>query len=528
MVGKLEGMAGLSGLGQGLSQGTSQMLEYSAIMRDQNIKFKLGMLNASLGLKRLAEESRQANMQQQRFYDGLKHKDLMQTRDIKARRRLQELVEDEKLRRQGMEFRFRHTESILAHDRAMEQQQVINESRERVAKTQAAPAHGRNRLMRRAQDFGLVEDIGKEAQRFVTTQLMTQDGKLSPESAESRALASGFVDNDGRGNVSAYMQSLHEEFIAGQRSKYKDQAIPVPSFSEWQGLAHGVVLGDARGQQVFMQGLANDFTKNMMFNPAEEGGEIFFHSMSSDAAIQFDADAKGDIVPANESTQAVVSVIADIDAQYPTGPVSTQTVESWATNSLASIAEQTGMVLTDMGSAKRNVTKQDIAMFEILYRNQTGRDFPVNLSGYSNNVIEATEALINNSGQIFGRDVGAVGDLPPGTSSATARSMGTVNSRVAGSVVQSRQSFANFQQRGDLNGMFSELSASSNEYRNTLEEVERLGIGDQPSIKGSLTQWALLLEGMTQVYSQQQQAFTEGTEAGIQVLEERAERAEEE
>lgn len=507
-MGQFDQLAGLAGLGQGLAQGTNTALAFYAQMREQNQRFRLGMNRLALGVKQLEEERRQADLTHRRFYDGLRHQDLMQTRDIKARRRLQEMIHDFQFDQQTREFTFRHDEAILGHERALEIQQMLNDARIREAKIRVAPEHRRNQLVERAQDIGLVEDLTTSAQQFITTQLMTPDGKLSTESAEMRARLAGFVDNNGVGNVAAYMQSLHEEWSAGMRSRYGETDIPLPSFTEWQGLAHGVVLGDARGQKVFVDGMTNKFMEAVALNPMQQGGEIFYHAMSSDATLQFDADENGDLVPATDKTNAVVSVIGEMNNNYPKGNVSSQTIESWTAQSLMALYEQTGMAMVDIGDVKQNVSKEDRAMFEILFRDQTGMDFPMNLSGYSKSTLDATETLIKNSGSIYGRDVSSVGDMPEGTSASAARTLGTVQSRVAGSVVQSRQAFADAQHRGDLTGMMSEFAASSAEYTNTLRELEEMGMADRPAIKAQMTEWLSLLESMSISYTDTQKSFT--------------------
>jgi len=524
--GELPGLGALAGLGQGLSAGTSQMLQFGLTIREQNMKIRLGAAQLGVQLKRLAHDKNESTRLQQRYYDGLRHNDLMKSRDIRARRRIQEMADEAAMVRQKNTQAFTHEENILIHGRAMEQQDIVNKSREKVAGIQAHPRNVANELVRRAQDFDTITPITQRATQMITNYATDPDtGEISQAAFQKMARELGFLTPEGEGNSAALAAQLHSEIVAANKATFGEDA-PQISFFDTQGLIHGVLKGDTRGFKKWSDGITRGYVQNLMVLPARHAQDTVLHATNGSSAIPFRFTDTGDLVLDGASAEAMNEVIAASteSGKFPTGPVSDMTMDKWIVDFNQSWLEATGM---DLGAAgkRSDYTPEELTMFEVLFKAKAGMPFPVPVSGRPTNEVDLVESMVRNSQGLQGA-IDQVGDIPGGTTRKQARLFGSMQSRIIGSQLSTRERFSDAMNAGDFHGMANELQSSTAEYESALETAQKLGnISSNKAMEASLADWRELLDSMSRgltTFGEIRDAdIAKGTTAGIQELEAR-------
>jgi len=506
MVDSLKHGMFLGGLGQGLAAGTSQMLQAGLTVRDQNMKMKLGVAQLTVQMKRLAEERRQANLTHRRFYDGLKHDDLKQTRDHAANKRLRQMADDAAMNRQKDQQTFMSEEAVVAHTRAMEVVEAEGIVRLGVAQTTAAPRHRANELVQRQQDFDLIPQLQGEASVFINQMAMGPDGMVTPESFERRAAENGFLLANGQGDPAAYSMALYEEFNAGVRGTYGPDT-PAGSPASWQGAVHGAVLADAAGTAAHVKAMELEYQKTFLVLPAQQAAEATLYSFSGEAKFPMTMDAAGDVYYDGGNATELDAVLGEYGKKLaeisvsPTGSAADgMTVESWFKDFSLALGVQTGLNITDLGpDQRRNMKKQDLLAFEGYFKNVTGMKFPTPLSGYGDRTDHIYSSMMKNSSGLVSSGADGAGDLPAGTSVRDQRQFGTFATRTNGAIADSRIAFSRAAKVGDMKGMFEEISYSTRQYKKTLEQMDQFpSFANGPSIKGSMEEWATMLDTMAQ------------------------------
>jgi len=129
----------------------------------------------------------------------------------------------------------------------------------------------------------------------------------------------------------------------------------------------------------------------------------------------------------------------------------------------------------------------------------TGMKFPTPLSGYGDRTDHIYSSMMKNSSGLVSSGADGAGDLPAGTSVRDQRQFGTFATRTNGAIADSRIAFSRAAKVGDMKGMFEEISYSTRQYKKTLEQMDQFpSFANGPSIKGSMEEWATMLDTMAQ------------------------------
>lgn len=516
----LEALSGAAGAAEGLSEGTSQMLQYQAMLRDQDIKFKTSMHRISLGMKQLNEHARQSDMAQARFYDGLNHKSLLQTRDIKVRKQLQALRDEAALARQNDQQAFLGAAATTAHGRNLELTREQHEANKELQKLRNGPAYARIALQQKQQDFIVSQELTQQANEFITNAAMDANGKLSRDTFQDKAYSLGYIDAEtNRGNSARYAQELYNEFSASMRNIHGDD-VSIPDSPIFSSLIRGVVNGDARGQKEWMDGVANKLASNFLQLPAQHATSIVNNAMNPDSSIPMMISANGDLVSGGRKTDEWVAYIQSQTESFNNAKRGGgASMENWVATFDKGLEDSMGQILGVAPGNRSNMTAEDRAMFQIAFEKITGSEFPLNVSGMSPETMGLTKSLIQNSSGIPDTVDGA-GDVVSGTTRRQARDFSSIQQRTIGSITSSRENFSDAWKRGDQSGMFREYATSTEELKNTIEEIDRMpeGFANSAMIKASLEDWRVLLDNMSK---QMMGKGAEPTEAGLFDLEQR-------
>lgn len=187
--GNLAYLGALGGIGAGFERAMDKTREAALTIRDQNMRWKLGIGNLMLGIKNLEEERRQADLRNKQFYDGLKHEDILNIRGHKANIALRRLGYDYdlKLQKDQQEFTSKWNAANMVHDTEMTE--LREEAATKRARIQVAPDHRRVTLAERQFRDEQQKDHRGWAMDAVGSMLTPADGSApSPENVLREAM----------------------------------------------------------------------------------------------------------------------------------------------------------------------------------------------------------------------------------------------------------------------------------------------------------------------------------------------------
>ncbi len=523
----LQTLGGLAGLGQGLAAGANMALNHGLAIREQNMKLRISSAQIGLGLKKLAQEIREKDAQHKRFYDGLRHEDLMRTRDNKARKQLQQMVNDHDLEKQGIRLDWQTEENEIAGAREEELALLRSDTQKTVANIQAVAPRRRNELLEQSQRWAQVPVTMSKAKAYLISNLETEDGELSPATVEARAKELGFVDATGRGNSQLYMAQLHEEFAAATKMELGSDAPPV-SFSNFMGIAHGVVKGDQRAIKIAMDDMTVQTMRDTWSSGSKQAKNLINVGLDGYSKVPFQLTADGDFQLTGPDAIAMERIANEYSEKYKQVKNGTSgTVEEFMGSLNEALFEATDgrMQMFGMeGAPKGNMSPDELFLFQQYWEHpESGRaPMPFNIHPYPDDTSAKFNMMLNQSDQMLGTDPSIVGDLPAGTTGMDVRSTGTFQTKVTGAIVGARQAYARHMQAGDIVGMQQEQEAAKEEYDSLVLQVTKMpAAARNETTMAMLDQYRQLLDNMTIRTSElmSQQDNTETQQATQQIIE---------
>jgi len=255
-------MGAKAGIGQGLKGAGENTRKTLLEIRRQDQLFQLGISNVMVSLKKLQEESRQADMRQTQFYDRLRSEDLSQIRDYKMRRALETLRSDLEMERGAKQHDFRMDEIVKQGD--------INRD---VARIGTAAAHRRNQLISREQRYAQAEKIDSWATRFAAQKLTISEGPRAGAMMNNAELAAWSEQQGYPGGANHIKKSWYDEFSREMVDRFGKDA-PVPGMKGFNALIALQQSGDVRAQQQWRQELDKKALEGLYVTPSQVAVEI--------------------------------------------------------------------------------------------------------------------------------------------------------------------------------------------------------------------------------------------------------------
>ena len=500
MASDLQTLGGLAGLGKGLAAGAQMTLNHSLAIREQNMKLRISSAQIGLGLKQLSQQIREKDAQNERFYDGLKHEDLMKTKDNRARRRLQRMVSSAALERQSRDQTFGHEEAILMGERNIELTNIRGETSRSVARTQVAPRHRANELVERGQDFAIVPKLMQKGTQFITDNVSDDNGRIDIGTMAAKAKALGFVDEKGEGNVMEYAGQLYAEFTSSNTHEFGEDA-PQISFSDFHAMIFGVVKGDAIAKKQVVDSMALKVVEQHLVLPAQQGANLIQHSMSGQAKVPMALTAKGDLELTGSRSKDIKDVVTHMGKALKTVEAGTLSIESWYTSFKSKLETEAGLRLETTPKGASNMTDYDRGMLQLYFEDVTGRPAPFAFSNLNENTLTHARTMIGNSSNLMSPNLSDVGDVPAGTSVTDVRGAGSFQSKVAGSQAGSRERFSSAMNDGDSSAMANEMQNAREEYAGLIQTLEAMPpVTRNKATMAHLESYRVLLDHMSMTF----------------------------
>jgi len=397
--GSLANLGALGGIGAGFERGMSKTQESVFQIREQNIRWRLGIGNLTLGVKRLEEARRQADLQNKQYYDGLRQADLLNIRNVKATRALEMLRNDHELERLNKEQEFTADQNVMERIHARKITEMTEAgalARQRVAITPGV-MNARIRADERTDRVAAEADV--RTREFIASKLTTSDGTPPSGQAFHELALRTFPGMRPSEAKQLLIQQWQAELSSVYANRYPD--ITPPSVEAIQALSEWEMTGDARANAAYTSEMGRQSVVERAQVRSRQTVQVQSQiSEGGSASVPLVYDMKtGKYALIGAQGEAIRDVFEIANDDYP---VNGQGIEAWTTN-LVTMLGQVGIVLGENG----NLSPVEMAMLDVAFKAQTGREIQLGPIG-----IEATR---NVTGLMGATSAAPVVGFPEGT-----------------------------------------------------------------------------------------------------------------
>jgi hypothetical protein len=472
-----------AGVGGALNAGAASInneRDRALKIRELEMRERMEMRRLAVAIQQLDVQIKENQAREARFNRRLEAEELKQTRDIRVRK---------------WAVRNQHELALERQDRQWEHDLNLFEEQKKfqvkMEKVRQGPEWARIQMMRRAQTFKELEAIMAHAGEFVINGAMSDSGEVSTSSMDQRAAKAGFFNRDGTPDTRAYVHSLRGEWDDVAKSIFGDHYDDMPRISEegWENLVHGTVRGDARRQKLFTDEFINKYFSQNAAVDFERSNDIITHAINgvSNLPMRFSPET-GEIELVPGVGERVDSVISDMMKVHPSNPKSDMTPQQWVADFTRRFKAQTGYniyPLSDKDKHRVNLEQEELAMFEVYFREHTGRSFPVRLSKVSDRVLDRVTGMIEG-----------VGPMPNSVAARHAEIRGarlnSIKDSARTEIEGLRSTIIGSADSQDPVKLMTALTHASNQYKEFLVNADKIGARDE--VADLTEEWMKLID----------------------------------